>query len=159
MRKPNWIVIGILFGVSLFISFVFFMAAIGAFLPSINQISRPLLCDGEYNIETTRYSPRPGETVWSNNIYCDDKDITFPSVMLTGLIITLVIFVILAFRSRDHLLHSKDFGALVKDMQRTKKSGGKTALERMAELRELRDDNLISQVDYERKKDEIMKEL
>lgn len=121
MRKPNWIVIGILFSVSLFIGYVFFVAAIGAFLPAIHQVSRPLLCGGEYNIETTRYSPRPGETVWSNNIYCDDKDITFPSVMLTGLIISLVIFVILAFRSRGHLLHSGDFGALAKDIQQMKK--------------------------------------
>ena len=159
MRRPNWIVIGILLGISLFIGYVFFMAAIGAFFPAINQVSRPLLCDGEYGIDTTRSSPRPGETVWSNHIYCDEKDITFPSVMLTGLIFSLVIFVILAFRSREHLLLSEDFGVLAKDVQRTKKSGGKTALERMNELKELRDKNLISQVEYERKKDEIVKEL
>ncbi|NWF64387.1 MAG: SHOCT domain-containing protein, partial [Chloroflexi bacterium] len=35
----------------------------------------------------------------------------------------------------------------------------KSALERMAELKEMRDKNLISQVEYERKKDDIMKEL
>jgi hypothetical protein len=159
MRKPNWIIIGILFGVSLFIGYVFFMAMIGAFFPAINQVSRPLLCDGEYSMDTVRSNPRPGETVWSNQIYCDDKDITFPSVMLTGLIFSLVIFVILAFRSREHLLHSSDFGELSSDMKQTKKSGGKTALERMAELKEMRDKNLISQAEYERKKDEIMKEL
>jgi hypothetical protein len=67
--------------------------------------------------------------------------------------------VILAFRSREHLLHSSDFGELSSDMKQTKKSGGKTALERMAELKEMRDKNLISQAEYERKKDEIMKEL
>ena len=159
MRKPNWIVIGILFAVSLFIGYVFFVAAIGAFFPAINQVSRPLLCDGEYSMDTVRSNPRPGETVWSNHIYCDDREITFPSVMLTGLIFSLVIFVILTVRSREHLLHSKDFWELAADEIQTERSGGKTALERMAELKELRDKNFISQVEYERKKDEIMKEL
>ncbi|MCB0120580.1 MAG: SHOCT domain-containing protein [Anaerolineales bacterium] len=46
-------------------------------------------------------------------------------------------------------------------MKQTKKSGGKekSPLERMSELKEMRDRNLISDVEYERKKDEIMKEL
>jgi len=46
---------------------------------------------------------------------------------------------------------------LATDLKKTQT--GKTPLERMTELKELRDKNLISQVEYERKKDEIMKEL
>jgi len=163
MRKPNWILIGILFGVSLFFAYTLFAAAIGAFLPSINYISKPLLCSGEYKIETTRYSYKPGQVGWQHNIYCDGKDITLASIGLTGLIVTLVVFAALFIRYREHMFYAKDFGILASDLKQKsnpkKGKKGKSPLERMTELKEMRDKNLISQVEYERKKDEIMKEL
>lgn len=163
MRKPNWILIGILFGVSLFLAYTFFVAAIGAFLPSVNYISKPLLCSGEYKIETTRYSYKPGQVGWQHNIYCDGKDITLASISLTGLIVALVIFTALFIRYREHMFYAKDFGVLANDLRQTSKpqkgQKDKSPLERMTELKEMRDKNLISQVEYERKKDEIMKEL
>ncbi len=157
MRKPNFIVIAILFGVSLFLGFAIFTAIVSAFFPAINNISRPLLCTGDYTIETIRSTYRPGETYWSHYIYCDGRDITVPSVALTGLIVSLVFFVLLLIYFRDRLFYPKDFGKLATDLKKTQT--GKTPLERMTELKELRDKNLISQVEYERKKDEIMKEL
>ena len=163
MRKPNWFVIGILFAISLFLGYPIFAAAIGAFVPSINYISKPLLCSGEFAIETTRYSYKPGQVGWQHNIYCDGQDITLPAVALTGLIVSLIAFVVLLIRFRGALLHSKDFGVLANDLKNTSKprkgKKGKTPLERMSELKEMLDKNLISQVEYERKKDEIMKEL
>lgn len=163
MRKPNWMLIGILFGVSLFLAYTFFAAAIGAFLPSINYISKPLLCSGEYKIETTRYSYKPGQAGWQHNIYCDGEDITLASISLTGLIVALVIFTALFIRYREHMFYAKDFGVLANDLKEKDKpqkgQKGRSPLERMTELKELRDKNLISQVEYERKKDEIMKEL
>ena len=161
MRKPNWLWIGILFGVSLFIGYVIFAADVGAFLPSINVISKPLLCSGEYSIETTSSSYRPGETFTSHRIYCDKKDITLPSIMLTGLFFSLDTFILLAILNRNSLFQPENFGVLATDLKQTKKSGGKekSPLERMSELKEMRDRNLISDVEYERKKDEIMKEL
>ncbi|GAB4499741.1 MAG: hypothetical protein OHK003_16880 [Anaerolineales bacterium] len=163
MRKPNWMLIGILFGVSLFLAYTLFAAAIGSFLPSINYISKPLLCSGEYKIETTRYSYKPGQVGWQHNVYCDGKDITLASISLTGLIVALVIFTALFIRYRKDMFYAKDFGILANDLKQMDKSQkgqkGKSPLERMTELKEMRDKNLISQVEYERKKDEIMKEL
>lgn len=163
MKKTNWIVISIIFGVSLFLGYAIFTALVSALFPAVNNISRPLLCAGEYRIETTRSSYRPGETTWSHNIYCDDKDITLPSVALTGLIVSLVFFVLLLIAFRNLLPYPKDFGVLANDLKQTGKAPkgakGKSPLERMTELKEMRDKNLISQVEYERKKDEIMEEL
>ena len=163
MRKPNWFLIGILFAVSLFLGYAIFAAAIGAFVPSVNYISKPLLCSGEFSIETTRYSYKPGQVGWAHNIYCDGKDITLPAIALTGLIVTAIVFVVLLIRFRGVLFHPKDFGILANDLKQTNKpkkgEKNKTPLERMSELKEMLDKNLISQVEYERKKDEIMKEL
>ena len=158
-KRINWKMIAVMFGASLFLGIVIFTAIVGAIFPSINNISRPLLCDGEYNISTMRASYRPGETTWSHTIYCDNNDITFPSVMTTGFMASLVIFVFILIGFRKHLTYPENFGTLANDMKAAEKSGGKTTLDRLTELKELRDKNLISQVEYERKKDEIMKEL
>ena len=163
MRKPNWMLIGIMFGVSLFLGYAIFAAAIGAFFPSINYLSKPLLCAGEFSIETTRYSYKPGQVGWQHNIYCDGKDITLPAVAMTGLLVSLAIFVVFFIRYREAMFHSEDFGALAKDTKQTSKPAKgkkrKSPLERMAELKEMRDQNLISDTESERKKAEIMDEL
>jgi hypothetical protein len=121
------------------------------------------VCSGEFSIETTRYSYRPGQTGWAHNIYCDGNDITLASLSLSGLMVSLVVFVLLFLRYRKHMFYPKDFGALASDLKQTSKpkkgQKAKSPLERMTELKEMRDKNLISQVEYERKKDEIMKEL
>lgn len=164
MRRPNWFLIGILFAVGLFIGYAIFAAAIGAIFPAVNYISKPLLCSGEYAIETTRYSYKPGQVSWQQNIYCDGNDITLASVATSGLIVSLIVFAALFIRYREHMFYSKDYGVLANDLKQTNKKpkkGGqaKSPLERMSELKEMLDKNLISQVEYERKKDEIMKEL
>lgn len=163
MRRPNWFLIGILFAVGLFVGYAIFAAAIGAIFPAVNYISKPLLCSGEYSIETTRYSYKPGQVGWVNNIYCDGNDITLASVATSGLIVSILVFAALFIRYREHMFYSKDFGVLANDLKKTSKpekgQKAKSPLERMTELKEMRDKNLISQVEYERKKDEIMKEL
>jgi hypothetical protein len=158
-KRINWKIIIVMFGASLFLGIAIFTALVGAFFPAINNISRPLLCDGEYNITTTRSSYRPGETTWSHNIDCNGRDITLPSVFMTGFMVSLVIFVLILIRFRKYLTYPENFAKLANDLKSAEKSGGKTTLDRLTELKDLRDKNLISQVEYERKKDEIMKEL
>lgn len=159
MRKPNWLWITVAFGVSLFLGYAIFTAAIGAFFPAINTISKPLLCSGEFSIETTQYSYKPGQMGWQHNVYCDGRNITFASIAVTGFMISLVIFIILLIYFREYIFFSKNFGELATDLKQTERAKGKSPLERMSELKEMYDKNLISQVEYERKKDEIMKEL
>ena len=160
MRKPNWLWIGIMFGVSLFLGYAIFTAAVGAFVPGVNVISKPLLCSGEFSIETTRYSYKPGQVGWQHNIYCDGKDITLAAIATTGFIVSLAIFIVFLIYGRKSIFLPENFGALSNDLESIESSPqGKSPLERMSALKELRDKNLISQVEYERKKDEILKEL
>lgn len=158
MKRPNWIVIAILFGVSLFLGYAIFTALATAIFPAVNNVSGEFLCDGNYEIITTKSSPRPGETYWSHSILCDGKDITFRAVGLTGLVASLVFFVLLLIFTRNWWFREKAAPAPFANAGLPAK-GKKSALDRMAELKEMRDKNLISQVEYERKKDEIMKEL
>lgn len=158
MRKPNWIVVGILFGISLFLGYAIFTALATAIFPAVNNVSGKFLCAGEYEIVTTRSSPRPGETYWSHTILCNGKDITLPTVIVTGLLASFVFFVLLLIFTRNLWFREKSAPAPFAKAGLPEK-GKKSALERMSELKEMRDKNLISQVEYERKKDEIMKEL
>lgn len=159
MRKPKWVVLAILFLVALFLGYAIFTALAMAFAPSVASITQPLLCDGEYNIKVTRSSYRPGETYWVVNILCDGYDITFPSVALTGLFASLIFFVILLVAARRWVFAGRHGSAPLAQAGMPVSGKDKTPLERMAELKEMRDKDFISQVEYERKKDDIMKEL
>ncbi|HNB41103.1 MAG TPA: SHOCT domain-containing protein [Anaerolineales bacterium] len=158
MKRPNWIVIAILFGVSLFLGYAIFTALATAIFPAVNNVSGEFLCDGNYEIITTKSSPRPGQTYWSHSILCDGKDITLPTVAITGLMASSIFFVLLLIFARNWWFRAASAPAPFAKAGVTEK-GKKSTLDRMAELKEMRDKNLISQVEYERKKDDIMKEL
>ncbi len=158
MRKPNWVVLAILFGISLFLGYAIFTALATAIFPAVNNVSGKFLCSGEYEVVTTKSSPRPGETYWSHSILCDGKDITFPAVAITGLMASSIFFVLLLIFARNWWFRVASAPAPFAKAGVPEK-GKKSALDRMAELKEMRDKNLISQVEYERKKDDIMKEL
>lgn len=160
MKRPNWIVFSILVVTSLFFGYAIFTAIAVNLFPSVTGITKPFLCaNGEQTVDVTRTQVRPGETYFNVNVYCNGENITFPAVMLTGLLASLVFFVVLLALARNWLFREKAFPAPFAEAGKASSAKGKTPLERMAELKELRDKNLISQVEYERKKDEIMKEL
>lgn len=162
-------------GTSLFVGFIIFAIGIGAIFPSMHKLTAPLICGGEVEVETIRYNVRPGETVWQHSVYCTNqetgikKEITFPAIGMTGLVASAIIFAYLAFRWRNQLLLPKNFGSLAPDLKpaspspdfskksKQKKQG--SPLERLSELKKMRDENLISEAEYERKKNEIMEEL
>lgn len=166
--KLNKMMLGILAGASLFLGFVIFAAAVGAIFPSLHKLTAPLLCRGDVQVETTQYSYKPGQVGWEHHIYCDSdngrKEITFPAIGVTGLVASLVIFILLVFWMRKSVTLPANFGELATDLQRGKgaASSGKKAgsvMERLSELKELRDKNLISGDEYQRKRSEIMDEL
>jgi hypothetical protein len=160
--KQKLTVLSILALVSLFFGFAIFAAAGGALFPSLHKLSAPLICEGAVEIETIRGSYRPGETTWSHHIYCvtgsERTEVTMPTVLMTGLLASAATFVVLlVFFGKSILTGTPaNFGVLATDL----KPGNKgSALERLTELKKLRDGSLISQGEYERKRDEIMKEL
>ncbi len=160
----NLIVLIVLAVVSLFFGFAIFAAAGGALFPSIHKVSAPLICSGTIEIETIRSSYRPGETSWSHFIYCvtgnDRKEITLQAVLLTGVLASAVTFVLLLIFFGRSLFAARpaNFGVLATDLKPENKKKG-PALDRLTELKQLRDGNLISQAEYERKREDILKEL
>jgi len=155
--------------VSLFTGFIIVSVGIGALIPSMHKLTAPLICRGEVDVDTTRYSIRPGETYWEHTIYCIKTgggvdEITFPAIGVTGLVSSVIIFAFLAYRWRDTLIVDKnDVGMSAAALKFTKKSDKQkkqgSPLERLSELKKMRDGNLISEAEYDRKKSEIMEEL
>jgi hypothetical protein len=158
-------------GGSLFVGFVIVSIGIGAIFPSMHKPSASLICRGEVKVEVDQYSVRPGETFYENHIYCYKSaggvdEITFPAIGVTGLFASAIVFVITAYRMRKMLVLPKDFGSLATDLKAgsasrggSRKKGQGSPLERMSELKKMRDENLISEAEYDRKKQEIMDEL
>lgn len=169
--KLDKFMLGTTAGISLFVGFIIFAIGIGAIFPSMHKLTAPLICRGEVQVESIRYSYKPGQVGWEHHIYCNtdgvQKEITFPAVGVTGLVASAIILVVLAFRWRNSLTMSKDVASLAMDKKSAPSSPGGSKgkkkqgspLERMSELKKMRDENLISDAEYERKKNEIMEEL
>jgi hypothetical protein len=163
--KINITMIGILAGISLFIGFIIISVAVGAIFPSMHKLTAPLICQGEVKVESIRYSYKPGQVGWDNHIYCIDeqgsqKEITFPAIGVTGLFYSAILFVILLIVGGKGVALPASFGALATDVKRGK--GGKkegSAMERLAELKKMRDANLITEAEFEKKKAKIVEEL
>jgi hypothetical protein len=160
-------------GTSLFVGFIIVAIGIGAIFPSMHKLTAPFICNGEVQVESIRYSYKPGQVGWEHHIYCTSdgvqKEITFPAIGMTGLVASAIIFAYLAFRWRNQIILPENFGSLAADLKPVppspsvpKKSNPKkqgSPLERLSELKKMRDENLISEAEYERKKNEIMEEL
>ena len=90
-------VLGIMLVVSLFVGLMIATAG-GALYPSINKISAPITCAGEFHIESSRYSGRPGETGTVHRIFCRNRltgarsDITLYAIFISFLIYSAIIF-------------------------------------------------------------------
>ncbi len=167
--KLNKTMIGILAGASLFIGFVIISVAVGAIFPSLHKLTAPLICRGAVEVESIKYSYRPGQVGWSNHIYCDKqsgerKEITFPAIGVTGVIASGIVFITLALWMKNSLFLPENFGVLANDLKQKNNSSAKkkkegSALERLSELKKMYGENLITKDEYEKKKAEIMKEL
>jgi len=87
--------------ISLFSGFVCVGTAIGVLLPSIFQVSAPLVCQGQMVVEVRQYSVRPGEHSTQNTIYCihettgEKRDISFLAIVVSCLIFSGIIFLLL----------------------------------------------------------------
>ncbi len=167
--KLDKMMLGMIAGVSLFVGFVIFAVAVGGVFPSIHRLTAPLVCRGEVQVKSVKYSYKPGQVGWTHHVYCDSEsgreEITLLAVSTTGLVASAVVFIILIFRMRKSLILSENSSASTPDPVRgrrtasygTEKAG--SALERLTELKKMRDENLITDAEYERKKTEIMDKL
>jgi len=99
--KPVGVLALILGVISLFLGIVIISVGLGSIVPAINKIGAPIVCSGD-SVEIGRFAsnPRPGETFVSLAISCIDPQTgvaevkTIPMIITSGIIYSLVIFVI-----------------------------------------------------------------
>lgn len=161
-------------GVSLF--FGLMCVALGTAFTPLMSIGGPLVCgSGEFGIDSQTYSYKPGQVGVTRGPYCLDqqtgekKDVTFALIVVDTLIYGAVTFLLLAIAGRR--LKSSDAGASPTaswlgtqtgestSAQAKKKKVSASALEKLSELKEMRDANLISEQEYEQKKADILDKL
>lgn len=173
-----------LFAISFFCGYVFFAIGMGSLFTELNQVARPFVC-GNQPLEVDQHvnSYRPGETSWSIQAYCVTEsgnrvERTGAVQLVAGLIYSIAPFLILAALALRAMLARKkqeqdtyvsklkvpaspstsawDFSqpepASVAPVSGTLES-------KLEKLKSLRESNLISAEDYQKKKDEILKEL
>lgn len=98
--KPAAIIVMLIFCV--FMGVTAISLGVGAVFPSINMISRPLVCpNGSLEPERQVFRPYPGKTVTTVTWYCTDQDgaktqlSSFPLTLFAGSIYGLGLFLIL----------------------------------------------------------------
>lgn len=176
-----------LFAVSFFCGFVVFAVGFGSFFPVMNQVARPFVC-GEQKLEVKQYVShyRPGETSWSIQAFCVSEtgvkvERTGWVQFTAGLIYSIVPFIILvamALRAKsvrdkqEEEYNQKRLAARIAHPARflsdpqpepapvhTPEPVSGSLESKLEKLKSLRDADLISAEDYQKKKDEILKEL
>ena len=91
----------ILLGISLFVGVIILAVGIGAAITPMQGVSGPLVCgDNQLELQKDYYSYKPGQSGYTITWYCVDEetgakeDRTFPVILASGVIYSLVLFVI-----------------------------------------------------------------
>lgn len=174
IHRKGWIVMKTnrscfvwLFLWSLFMGVTAISIGFGALFPSLNLVARPFVCPhGSMDPEKQVYRPYPGQTVVTVTWYCTDPGSgvkteigTFPLSLYAGTIYGVLLFVVAAIVLA--LVPTKGQGETPSDLAVTpdKLKSSEGTLARMKELKDLRTANLISEAEYEEKRNEILKSL
>lgn len=184
-RRRRWLWLGLipLAGVSLFIGLM--IASIGgALYPPLTRIAAPLACNGEFSVNTYKYSYKPGQqgsgyqTACVDRVTGEHKDVSLPTFLWNSAIFAGAAFVpllLLAWLLVGKL--RRVFGSFkLPDIGRTRTAiftqfGDGAASrrspapdirsmeDRLRELRRLHDRELIDADDYEARKAEVLAQL
>jgi len=154
-----------LLGVSMFCGIIIISIGFGAAFPVIDRVAAPFVCAGrELELEQQSYSYRPGEVTTTVTWYCTDEqtgareDVSLQTALVSGVIYGAVIFVVaviwwlVANRPGQNPPHPAAPPS-------PKNAGSQGTLKKMMELKEMRDANLITEQEYEKKKAEILENL
>lgn len=147
----------------------------GAIFPSMNRITKPLVCPrGEMELETQTYTPTPVETVTTFTWYCVDATTgekteigLFPMSLYAGTLYGFIFFAIVYVGIKKLTKPSNKAIAETSSIHVNKPaslkfretSNKRDTLQRMKELEQLRNANLITEAEYEQKRAEILKGL
>jgi hypothetical protein len=171
---------------SLFIALMIASAGT-AIYPRVAALGAALICSGEVVYESHGQSYRPGEYTVTRQIYCQTgsgksatrEEITFRAIGVAFLIYSVLAFLLLRFLVAPWLrrraeralsaagMRSADLGSVLGQVSEAVRRGqakvvdvsGEDAAARLAQLKALRDQGLITAADYEAKKAEILSGL
>ncbi len=162
--------IGCLFWLFMFCWFLgamVFSVGLASFFPALDLVSKPLVCPhGQMSFDRHVYRPYPGTVVTTITWYCVDESSgaktqlsEFPIILVSGAVYGLLLFVLalLVLPLLTRGAQAEPQADIAITPARLEASGDATA--RMQELSRLRTANLISEVEYEEKRKEILKSL
>ncbi len=163
----------ILLGISMFCGFMVFAVGAGSLFTPLNQIARPFVCgDQQMEVVQHKYSYQPGETTTTITAYCVDpqtgqkEDKTGLVQLVVGVIFGLVIFVVLGIAALRLTAKSKSVQESASEAspsfytaQSPQPDSSLSIDDKLRKLKELRDKNLITDQDFEKKKSEILDNL
>ena len=143
----------------------------GALFPSMNRVAKPFVCPGgKMDLTKEVYNPYPGSTITTITWYCIDEGTSvkkelgiFPMSLYSGTIYGWLLFGIVVLGMLINTRRQKAIAqAPVSQTFETHFEGSSNSdstVARMKELKELRAHHLISEVEYEEKRAEILKRL
>ncbi len=167
--------------ISLFLGFIVGGVIIGNIFPSTIKITDTILCDGEMSVINRAYSYKPGQSGVEHIVKCTDpasgevRTITGAAVTVYSLMFSLAIFILLWINRLIRKLRGKpvigDVVSPTPPAQVGRASAAPpaapsgfnpakdSALQALTELKKLRDAELISELEYQDKKAEILAKL
>ncbi len=150
-----------------FIGAVAISVGVGSFFPSINLVSKPLICPhGKMEPQRHVYRPYPGTTIINVTWSCTDESSGVKTelgdslvVLFSGAFYGVLLFVValIAWPSLTKGVQTEPQAGMASTPENLQSSGD--SVERMQELNELRAGNLISEREYEEKRSEILKNI
>ena len=170
--KDRIIGVLIIWGVCMFCGFVGISAGLASMFPPLDQVAAPIICGNQpLIIDQHTSSYRPGETTFTITAHCFDskQDQTGPVQLVAGIIYSLLflaILIVLNIRYSFTKKHSAaGAGQAVPRPSRAKRTRPaetnqpESIDEKLTKLKQLREANLITDEDFEKKKSEILQEL
>lgn len=167
MKSTLYTVLAIL-GISLFCGVIVISIGFGSIFTELNQVSRPIVC-GSNNLQVVQQVShyRPGETSWTISAYCVDvetgvkKDVTLAVQLVTGVIYSLIpLAVIIGFMIKNRTTPEETISTEKVVTARTAENNDLGSVEeKLEKLKELREADLITEADYQKKKDKILDNL
>ncbi|MGB8213961.1 MAG: SHOCT domain-containing protein [Anaerolineales bacterium] len=166
----------IILGISLFCGIVIISIGFGSVITQLNQVAGPVVC-GQQQLAVVQHtsSYEPGEESWSMTAYCidpqtgDKQDVTTAVQLVAGTIYGLILFAIIIIavvwlpilgRGRS----APKAGAAVSvspayQAAVTIRNSSEDVDEKLKKLKQLHDQALITDQEYEQKKAEILENI
>jgi hypothetical protein len=176
-----WLIMGFIW--SIFMGITAVSIGLGALYPPLNLVAKPFVCPiGQMTYQESESNPLPGTTYTTIGWYCVDNhsettkpldifQIGVAAGTIYGLVIAVLVLIAVVYIRRQNTgAGRQNYITPAKHSAATgnHSTGGHPAhqaapfedrLARMKELKRLRSEQMISEAEYQKKRDEILKDL